>query len=526
MSVTATPRTGPRLFRPGDANAFFGLMLDNMTQLVLMAAILVGVFQFPSDLVLQRMIPGAAMGVLLGNLLFTRMAWRMDTAEGRGDRTAMPLGIDTPSLFAFTFGITGPAYLVLGDAHVAWKVSVAIIVLCGLAKLLGAMAGPFIHRHVPRAGLLGPIAGVALLLIGFLPSLHIFAEPLVGLVSLGIVLFTLVGRVRLPGGFPGAFAAVLAGTTLFYVLKGLGLTVGAAHGGGGGHALLFAPPLPTFGFLEGLAYVGPYLPIAIPFALTVLVSAVDVTESAAAAGDHYSSRAIITVDGLSTLAVGLFGGVVQTTPYIGHPAYKKMGAGVGFTLATALFIGFGGVFGYLAIFVDLLPVAAVAPILVFIGLEIASQGFRVTPRRHYDAVALAFIPIVADLVLIQMKQTLAGVGKGMADLSGQLLGTYQTVLVLANGFILTAMIWASLLTAIIDRRFREGAVFAALAAVFTVIGLIHSPFEDGRLFLPGQAGSNLPWAIAAGYALIAVALAVYPSQPPAPEQEGASHEAP
>jgi AGZA family xanthine/uracil permease-like MFS transporter len=500
-----------RLFRPGDLNAFFGLMLDNMTQLVLMATVLVGVFDFPREIVLYRMIPGTAMGVLVGDLVFTALAIRAARREGRSDRTAMPLGIDTPSLFAFTFGIVGPAFVATGDAELAWKISVAVVVTCGIVKALGSLAGPFIHRHVPRAGLLGPIAGIALLLIAFLPSLHVFQEPVVGLVSLGIILLTLVGRVRLPRGIPGAFAAVLVGTVLYYGLKALGLAHGADPGGA--HGLLFAPPVPTLGFLEAFAHAGPYLPIALPFALVVLVGAVDVTESAAAAGDDYSPRTIMAVDALATLTAGLFGGVVQTTPYIGHPAYKAMGAGVGYTLMTAIFIGLGGVFGYLAWFVDLLPVAAVAPILIFIGLEITAQAFKATPQRHYDAVALAFLPIVADLVLIELKQTLGALGKSAADLTGQLAATYQTVLVMANGFIFTALIWATLLTFIIERRFRVAAVFAGLGAAFSLVGLIHSPFDDGRLFLPGGADSPLPGAFAAAYLILALGLAAFRPAP-------------
>ncbi len=501
-----------RLFKAGDVNAFFGLMLDNMTQLVLMAAVLTGVFGFPSDIVLYRMIPGTAMGVLVGDLVFTFLAVRMARREGRTDRTAMPLGIDTPSLFGFMFGVIGPAYLATGDAELAWRISVAVVILCGLLKAVGALAGPFVHRHVPRAGLLGPIAGIALLLIAFLPSLHVFEEPVVGLVSLGVILLTLVGRVRLPMGVPGAFAAVVAGSVVFYVLKALGLTA-AEHAGSVTHGLFFAPPLPTLGFIEGLAHVGPYLPIALPFAVVVLVGAVDVTESATAAGDTHDARTVIGVDALATLTVGLFGGVVQTTPYIGHPAYKKMGAGVGYTLAAALFIGLGGVFGYLALFVNLLPVAAVAPILIFIGLEITSQAFRATPREHYDAVALAFLPIVADLVLIELKQTFAALGKSFADLPAGLHGTYQTILVMANGFILTALVWSTLVVFIIERRFKGAALFALIGAGLSLVGLMHSPFEDGRLFPPGGSGSPLPTAFAAAYLLVAALVAAFPSGP-------------
>ena len=43
-------------------------------------------------------------------------------------------------------------------------------------------------------------------------------------------------------------------------------------------------------------------------------------------------------DGLATVIGGLFGGVIQSTPYIGHPAYKAMGARAAYTMATALFV--------------------------------------------------------------------------------------------------------------------------------------------------------------------------------------------
>ena len=42
-----------------------------------------------------------------------------------------------------------------------------------------------------------------------------------------------------------------------------------------------------------------------------------------------------------------------------------------------------------------------APILIFIGLEITAQGFLASPPRHGPAVAIGFIPVVAALVTIQ-----------------------------------------------------------------------------------------------------------------------------
>ncbi len=383
-----------------------------MTQLVILSSLLIGVFGFPADLVLYVMVPGTAAGVFLGDLAYTWLARALMRRTGRADVTAMPFGIDTPSLFGMVFGVLGPAKLLTGDAVLAWKIGMAVTIAMGLFKLALAFAGDWARRVVPRAALLGSIAGVATLLIAFLPALKVFGDPLVGLISLTVVLVTLVGRARLPGGIPGAFAAVLAGTLVFW---------GRAWLGGAGEAdmlaaplagLRLAPPWPTLAWVGALDDAGPYLALALPFALATVIGGIDNTESAAAAGDEYRARDILLTEALATMAAGFCGGVVQNTPYIGHPAYKAMGARAGYTLATGLVIGGGAALGVISLLVSLLPEAAVAPILIFIGLEITAQAFVASPPRHAAAVAISFIPAVAALVLIQGGILLAGVGKG------------------------------------------------------------------------------------------------------------------
>lgn len=55
----------------GDVNAFFGLMLDNVAGLLLTVGLLAQVFEFPTNFALRYMIPGTAIGVLVGDLLFS-----------------------------------------------------------------------------------------------------------------------------------------------------------------------------------------------------------------------------------------------------------------------------------------------------------------------------------------------------------------------------------------------------------------------------------------------------------------------
>ncbi len=223
----------------GDINAFFGLILDNVAVMIALVVLLTsGEPGFSREFVLTQMIPGTALGVVLGDLTYTWMAIGLARRTGRADVTAMPLGLDTPSTF-----VVGPLVLLptLGDgmsryglSHdqamvFAWHVGAVLLVLVGVLKSLLAPLGGQVRRWVPRAGLLGSLAGVALALIAFLPLwTHIAAVPVVGLVSLTLILVTLVGRRKLPFRIPGALAAVILGVLVWSAGGYLGGKLGIA----------------------------------------------------------------------------------------------------------------------------------------------------------------------------------------------------------------------------------------------------------------------------------------------------------
>ena len=468
---------------------------------MILSGLLVGVFKFPADLVLYRIVPGTALGAIAGNLAYTWLAIRLMKTSGREDVTAMPFGIDTPTLFAMVFGVLGPVMIATGDPVRAWHVGMAVTIAIGIAKVLLAFGGELTRRIVPRAALLGSIGGIAVLLIAFLPSLKLFADPLVGLVALVVLLLGLFGHVRMPFGLPAAFAAVAAGTIVYWTRTWLG---GASQ-----HVVDLTPrlslaiPWPTLAWVGALDDALPYLSVALPFALVTIVGGIDNTESAAAAGDSYPTRDILMTEAFATLLAGLAGGVIQNTPYIGHPAYKAMGARAGYTLLTGLAIGIGAAIGALAMLVAILPEAAVAPILVFIGLEITAQAFLASPPRHGPAVAITFVPVAAAVVLLQTTGLLTGVGKSPADLVGEERTAWQTLTLLGNGFILSAVLWGSALVAIIDRRFAAAGLVFAIASGGVLFGLIHSPAPGGALFWPWSAPGTLPATLAGTYGLLA-----------------------
>lgn len=221
----------------------------------------------------------------------------------------------------------------------------------------------------------------------------------------------------------------------------------------------------------------------LPFALATIVGGIDCTESAAAAGDEYDTRAILLTEGLASVAAGACGGVIQNTPYIGQPAYKAAGGRAAYTLATAIFIGVAGLFGWFTHLFEWLPEPVAFPILVFVGLEITAQSFRATPERHFPAVALAILPALAYLVLIPLDQ---------ASLPAHMAVVAQSLRCLANGFVVTSLLWASALAALLDGKLLRAAGCLGVAATCSLFGIIHSPLRPAAIALPQHVWTLMP----------------------------------
>jgi AGZA family xanthine/uracil permease-like MFS transporter len=245
-----------------------------------------------------------------------------------------------------------------------------------------------------------------------------------------------------------------------------------------------------FGWVAAFDDALAYLPIALPFAIATVVGGIDCTESAAAAGDEYDTRTVIGVEAIATLLAGFSGGVIQTTPYIGHPAYKAMGGRAAYTLGTALLIGSAGLVGYFGWLNAYIPAPVVYPILVFIGLEITAQSFLATPRKHYAAVAIACLPALAFLAMnlpgrMFGDAALLEQGINLSTLADAgLRDNLETMVMLSSGFILTSLLWAWALAAVIDHDLKLAARVLLLAGIMTLFGVIHSPLAGNQLFMP------------------------------------------
>ena len=486
-------------WKSGDLDGFFGLFVDNLIQLILIVILCRYVVGLPDDMVLGRILPGVAVSLLIGNLFYAWQARALALKTGNPDVTALPYGVNTVSLFAFILFVMKPVMQQTGDAELTWKVGLAACFGSGLIELGGSWVAGWVKRVTPRAALLTTLAGIAVTFIAMDFCFRIFADPLVGLIPLAFIFIQYIGRIYLPANIPAGLVAVVTGTALAW---GLGRMDGAQLASASHISLQF--PVPYIAALfDSLTsrYVIEFLPVIIPMGLFNLIGSLQNLESAEAAGDCYGVKSSLAANGLGTIAAACFGSTFPTTIYIGHPGWKRMGAGAGYSVVNGAVITLLCILGLVGFVSALVPVEAGAAILLWIGVTIAAQAFQATPREHAPAVVIGFFPSLAAWGLLMLEGGLRAAGTdiatvGIVSLEAQL--PIAGMISLERGFIFTSMILAAMTVALIDREYSKAAVWALVAAIISATGLIHGYSVEGGVVVNAYGPSGT-WPFIAGY---------------------------
>ncbi|MBM4371484.1 MAG: xanthine/uracil/vitamin C permease, partial [Deltaproteobacteria bacterium] len=308
------------LFRRGDLNGFWALFADNLANMIIISGVCTFVLKIPGDVVFGRILPALGVALVAGLAYYAWLARRLAVRTGRDDVTALPYGISTPVMFVYLFLIMKPVAeqglregLSEADAGLlAWRVGMAAAFLGGLIEMSGALVGPWLKRHLPRAGMLGTLAGIALVWIATVPMAEVFEDPLVGFTSMSIIFAGLVALYRLPLGIPAGLAAILAGTLVGFA---------TGHSSLSTEGVGIYAPIPMVGDLwAGLQelFRNPWiLAIVLPAEVYNFIETMNNVESAEAAGDAYPVGPCQVADGAGTMLGALFGAPFPTTVYIG-----------------------------------------------------------------------------------------------------------------------------------------------------------------------------------------------------------------
>ncbi len=550
---TLFPAGAQPLWTAGDLDGFFGLALDNLIQYLLILGLGMAVLGFPVDLIVGRMLPGAALSLLVGNLFYAWQAQRLSAATGRTDVTALPYGINTVSMFAYVFLVMLPVKLMATEkgysaadaSMLAWRIGLAACFVSGVIEFAGSFVADRIRRSTPRAALLSTLSGIAIAFISMDFAMKTFERPLVAFLPLAIILITYFGRVKLPFRIPGGAFAVAMGSAAAWILYAAGepsSPVNTAAVGSAMKTIGLHLPVPVFGDLwEGLTHPLTrdfFVPVMLPMGLFNVLGSLQNIESAEAAGDSYPTLPSLAVNGAGSMVAALFGSCYPTTIYIGHPGWKALGAHSGYSILNGVFFTVIALTGLSSLMSAIIPVEAGMAIVLWIGIIITAQAFSAVPRSHAPAVAVGLFPAIAGFGVLVLTSTVSAAGfvakdfgfaqKVLSDPAAfNAAGLHISGLVaISQGFMLTCLVWSAMSVHLIERRFNQATVWALVGAVAAFFGFIHAGFltPSGGSYVIGWA-TGVPWAI--GYVLCAFFIFLIglwathsgQTEPPSPDAE-------
>ncbi|SDI73819.1 uracil permease [Natribacillus halophilus] len=451
-------------YKKEDTDAFFALFQNNLANFVIIAITMLGM-GFPTDIVFGQVIPGAAVAVLFGNLYYAYTANRLAKREQRTDVTALSYGVSTPVMFIFLFGVLLPAITLTDDPQLAWTIGVAAAFLSGLIEVLVSLIGRWIKRNLPRAAMLGAISGVALTFIAGEMLFMTMEIPVAGLLALAIIIVGVIGKITMPFRIPASLFAIIIGTILAYTFGPASIdqiTEGLAYVG-------FYPFTPSLAVFEGMTYlfgamIGIFA-VVLPITIYNAIETMNNVEAMEAAGDKYDVRECQAVDGVGTMLGSVFGGPFPTTVYLATVGAKYMGAGRGYSILNAFVYTLTAISGLIAAVSEIIPVAVIAPILVYVGVAMISTAFETNATKYYPAVVIAMLPYFSNYLMTQFQDDAPEV---VADIS-------SGIVPLGDGAMFTALIMGAIVVFIIDGDFKRATIFACIASVFSFFGLMHAP---------------------------------------------------
>ncbi len=481
------------IYQKSDWDGFFGLFTNNITNLLVLTGLLLFTVKLPKELVFGRILPGVGLGVFLASMFYFYSAYKLAKKEKRDTVTALPSGISVPHMFLIIYMIVLPVNIRTGNPVLAWQAGLAWCFIEGAVEACGAFLGKFIQRAIPRAALLGSLAGVSITFIMTNGALQSWEIAYISFASFAVILLGFVAKIKMPFGLPAGLMAIVCGTILGWIsgyMSPAPLIESISTMG-------FYPPIPAaMDVLTGMREATPFLMAAIPMGIYNFMESIDNLESAAVAGDRYNTTQILLADGVTSMIGAMFGSPVPTAVYIGHPGWKSIGAKLGYSWMTGIGVLLVTMFGLVSVLINVIPVVALLPILIYIGMLIGSQAFEHIPKKHFPAVILSLLPWLADWGKGLIGNAASTAGVMVSDIAPEAFQAsgiyYRGFEVAGSGAIIIGVIWGSLLVFMLERKRSQILILCLIAAVLSFFGVIHEP----------SVGIVQSFEVVAGYLLI------------------------
>jgi adenine/guanine/hypoxanthine permease len=454
----------------GDIDATVAQVGFNLAQLVI-PVFLLAPTGISREFSVAHLLPGYALGFLIGSAGLAGLAIRLSRREHRDDVTAHVYGNNVPAILAYTLSIFLPVYLQTQDETRAWAITAAAVAWTGIIKLIAAPFAGLFRRFIPTPASMTVFGAAMYSYLALVLLQRVFDQPLVGILALAIVAVGVLGRVPITRWRIPPFLVA------WLIPLGAALAIGYVHPAWP-HVAITLPFAAVPEPVRALGLALPFMSVIAPIAIYQTLQDIAALEGASGAGDDYDARAVVACDGLGTLVCGAAGSIVSPVVYALHPPYKAMGARIGFALWTPVLVMAAVAAGLTLWIAQLFPWSILAAMIAYIAVGVGTATLHRVDRKYLSAVLLGLVLPAGAVVSSAVNSALPALKLSAANPAVQAALNasiyWASVQGLGNGFLFLVLVVAAMVTLIIDRDFGRAAAWCLIAALFSWFGLMHS----------------------------------------------------
>ncbi|RHY51203.1 hypothetical protein DYB34_005662, partial [Aphanomyces astaci] len=180
-STLSTSVTSFKWMTSGDWDAFSGMFVQTILQLMIVSSLLPTQVHLPLKDLHETILPAAVATTVVGNLFFALQGVRLSRHDRRHDVTALPHGINTVLVFAYALSIMEPEFQRTQSFTAAYEVGIFAAIATGVLQMLLLPLLSLLQAAIPKAALLASVSGIALTFLSMGFAFEIWENPLVAL---------------------------------------------------------------------------------------------------------------------------------------------------------------------------------------------------------------------------------------------------------------------------------------------------------------------------------------------------------
>lgn len=437
--------------KKGDFDAFLGVLFDGIPKIITGVVVLTP--QLGAETVFTQLLPSIGIAMLLAGLFFW---WHGEKTKKRTNNkglVSLPGGINAGRFFVWLFAIMVPVYEATGDAKLALFVGIGANIISSIVSIILAFIGEKLAEIIPSEALFGGLAGGALAWLTLATFNDMFQSSemaIISMVSIFIILSVYLGKIKTK--YSPALISVVVGVVLglaFNVITFSALRESVNNFG------IYIPGgvIISEGYfsylIKGLIEAIKYLPIIIVFSFGETISNIQGIEQARDLGDEYNIKKSLIGVNIVSLISGFLGNPFCIGIWWGYPSWKEVEAGTSYQILHGVTYLVLAVTGVISIVTSLIPVGAVLPILIFIGLSSTQSAFANYEAKYYGIMAFALAIPIAELI--------------------------EAPAFISEGAMLTSLLWASILVYIAKNKWMRVFYTFIAGSILSILGLIHTP---------------------------------------------------